>query len=106
MTRSAMPNTTVLRRSLRKLRREDRLDEIGSILATLLETSAKLVDEATGPASDVAGYARARILQAHGQLLGQFQELVAPGDGRSPVDEFLRSLLVPNPGTADDSGRI
>jgi hypothetical protein len=103
MTRAAMPNTTVLRRSLRKLRSEDRLDEIADILATLLETSAKLVDEATGPSSDVAGYARARILQAHGQLLGQLRELVAPGDGRSPVDEFLRSLTVPGFGMADGS---
>jgi hypothetical protein len=107
VTRSTTPNTTVLRRSLRKLRREDRLDELGDILATLLETSTKLVDAATGQSSDVAGYARARILQAHGKLLGQFQELLAPV-AQSAIDEFLRSLTVPILGTPDgrDTGRI
>jgi hypothetical protein len=36
------------------------------LLAVLLRTSAELVDQAVAPESDVAGYARARIISTHG----------------------------------------
>jgi hypothetical protein len=95
MTRPVTPNTTALRSALRKLRKQDRLDEVGQALGVLLVTSAKLVDEATGPYSDVAGYARARIVQTHGGLLKQMDEHLAPTVGSSAADDFLRSLMVP-----------
>jgi hypothetical protein len=77
MTARAGPNTRAAARALRLLARQDRLDEVAELLGVLLRTSAALVDEATGPSSDMAGYARARVIQAHGQLVQVLHHMVS-----------------------------
>jgi hypothetical protein len=102
--RKAPSNSRAIARALRRLHKTDRLDEVGDALATLVVTSALLVDEAMSPTSDMAGYARARVLATHGQLLGQLNEQLAPTlGGQSAMDQFLASLAEPSYGSFGDT---
>jgi hypothetical protein len=58
---SARPasNAVILDRTLRRLHRDGRLDDVSEVLATLAGTGAGLVDAACGPDSDLAACARA-----------------------------------------------
>jgi hypothetical protein len=50
------------------------LDELGEALAVLLVTVAELVDQVVADDSDVAAYARARVMQVHAGVIGQLRE--------------------------------
>jgi hypothetical protein len=82
-------------RALRLLRRHDRLDELAELLGVLLQTSARLVDAATGETSDVAGYARAQIIRAHGALIGQMAQLVGTVEEEGWLETFINESALP-----------
>jgi hypothetical protein len=73
----------------------------------LLCTSAELADlvSVPDPLNDTPVYARQKVLSAHASMLGQLAALVGPVDADSPLDDFLRSLAVPDLGANDDARR-
>jgi hypothetical protein len=71
-------NAAVLGRTLRRLRRDGRLDVVGEVLATLAGTSAELVDAVCADDSDVAVYARAACVRTHAALIAQLSAGIGP----------------------------
>jgi hypothetical protein len=67
-----------LDRTLRRLRRDGRLDDVDEALATLARTSARLVDTACADDSDVAVYARAACVRTHAALIAQLSAGIGP----------------------------
>jgi hypothetical protein len=90
-------NTRAIGRALRSLREDGRLDELDEALGVLAVCSAVLVDEALGPHSDMAGYARAKVLQVHAGLLRQLRERVPEPAQTDAFSAFLESLSHPTP---------
>ncbi len=98
MTRSVGANHRAAARTLAKLRRQERLDEVGELLGVLLRTSAELVDAATGPDSDMAGYARAQVVRVHAGVIGQLADMVG-GAESDAFEALVASMSVPTPGS-------
>jgi hypothetical protein len=88
-------NTRAIGRALRSLREDGRLDDLDEALAVLAVCSAVLVDEALGPRSDMAGYARAKVLQVHAGLLRQLRERLPEPAENDAFAAFLESLSHP-----------
>jgi hypothetical protein len=92
--------------ALARLSKQDRLEEFGELLGVLLRSSARLVDQAIGPESDCAGYARARIIATHAALIAQFAELVGGAAAGDAFEAFMAQLALPRmTGTSDEPGR-
>jgi hypothetical protein len=106
--RSTPSNLRAAARALSKLRKQDRLDELGEALGVLLRTSAALVDDATGPGSDMAGYARAQVIRVHAGILELLARLVGIEPESDLFASFLAQLSVPGPGAgaSDDPSRF
>jgi hypothetical protein len=68
----------MLDRTLRRLRRDGRLDEVDEVLAALAGTSARLVDAVCTDDSDVAAYARAACVRTHAALIAQLSAGIGP----------------------------
>jgi len=103
------PNTRAIRKLARALRREERTDEVAETMLVLLTTSAELTDLATAndPTNDTPIYARQKVVSAHGSLLAQLGEWVAPARVDSELDRFLHSILTPGAGSLDqDDDRL
>jgi hypothetical protein len=71
---------------VQSLRRREALDETGELLAVLLLTVAKLVDQVVASDSDVAAYARGQVMRVHAQVIGQLREAVTVQADQSWVD--------------------
>ena len=97
-------NAAILDRTLRRLRRDGRLDKLGEALATAAATSAGLVDAACAADSDVAAYARARVLSVYVGVLVQLAGRVGPLRDEDDPWEVIARELVPNtvPEAVDD----
>jgi hypothetical protein len=96
-------NAVVLDRTLRRLRRAGRLDDVCEMLAVLAGTSARLVDAVCSPDSETASYAQAACLRVHAALLSELSGRIAPVT-RSEDDpwERIAAALDPANGTAAD----
>jgi hypothetical protein len=97
------PNLRAIRKTARRLRAEERTDSVSEALLVLLHSSAGLADLVTSgdPTNDVPVYARTKALAAHGTLLRQLADIVAPLNGDSAVDALLAELVQPGPGVTD-----
>jgi len=106
MTARTGPNTQAIRKLARLLRSTERADDVSEALLVLLTTSARLTDlvSADDPTNDTPIYARQKVVSAHGTLLAQLGEWVAPARTDSELDVFLRGLLTPGAGSLDQGG--
>jgi hypothetical protein len=95
-----LSNRASLDRMLRRLRADDRIDELREVFATAARTCAAEVDAACAPDSDVASYARGRIIGPYLRALEALSEHVRPIEetdawaellGRSEWAEFVES---------------
>ena len=91
------PNVRAIRKTARRLRAEERTDDVSEALLVLLHTSAALADlvSSDDPINDTPIYARQKVLSAHGVMLGQLAALVEPVPSDTLVDQFLASLITP-----------
>jgi hypothetical protein len=93
---SARPasNAVILDRTLRRLRKADRLDDVAELLATLARTSARLVDTVCAPDSESAAYAQAACLRVHSGVLVELAARIGPvaEDGEDPWAAIAREL--------------
>lgn len=85
------PNEAAARRVVSSLRRQDRLDEVGSAIAVLACTTAKLVDQAAADA-EVAQYAKARTAVCYLSVLAELRSAV--GGGQAVENDPFNELLV------------
>ena len=100
-------NAAILDGTLRRLRRDGRLDELGEVFATVAATSAGLVDAVCAADSDVAVYARARVLQAHTAVLVQLADRVGPlRADDDPWERIARELEANTRIIADDDDEL
>lgn len=97
--RSATSNTRAATRAVAGLRRREALDEIGELLASLLLTTAELVDKSAQPDSDVAAYARAGVARAHLLVIAELRAAIV-GEG----DEGWLQLLLAASGAGPVGG--
>jgi hypothetical protein len=87
-------NAVILDRTLRRLRRAGRLDDVCEVLAVLAGTSARLVDGVCAPDSGTAAYAQAACLRVHAVVLSDLSGRVAPAvdEGDDPWEAIAREL--------------
>ncbi len=87
-------NAAILERTLRRLRRDGRLDELAEMLAVLAGASARLVDATCTPDSGVAAYAQAASLRAHMAVLAELSGRIAPvsTDEEDPWERIAAEL--------------
>jgi hypothetical protein len=78
MTARSASNAVILDRTLRRLRRAGRLDDVSEVLAVLAGTSARLVDDTCTPDSGTPGYAQAACLRVHVAVLSALSGRIAP----------------------------
>jgi hypothetical protein len=83
-------NAVILDRTLRRLRRDGRLDDVAEILAVLAGTSARLVDAVCTPDSGTATYAQAACLRVHAAVLSDLSGRIAPVRATSADDPWER----------------
>ena len=108
MSASAGPNVRAIRNCARRLRAEERTDDISEALLTLLHTSADLADlvSSDDPINDTPIYARQKVLSAHAAMLAQLADLVQPTPAETLLDQFLASLTVPTGGGSEEDARL
>jgi hypothetical protein len=97
-------NAVILDRTLRRLRRAGRLDDVCEILAVLAGTSARLVDAVCTPDSETATYAQAACLRVHAAVLSQLSDRLAPvrtGEA-DPWERIARELEVTSASVAEE----
>jgi hypothetical protein len=95
-SRPAGSNLRVASRVVRSLRRRESLDEGGELVASLLLTTASLLDEVTAAGSDVPVYARSQAARAHSMVIEQLLDVVNVGAGDS-FEDFMEMLKTPLP---------
>jgi hypothetical protein len=78
---SRQTNAAVLGRVVQDLRRNDRLDGFGEMLATLAATPARLVDDVCAPDSVAKEYAQAAVVKAHTKVVTELAARVPPRQG-------------------------
>jgi hypothetical protein len=81
-------NLAASRKTLRVLRQQEELAGGLEALSALLVTSAKLVDEVTGPDSEEPAYAKAAVLRAYLGVIVELRKSTA-----APVDDTWVELL-------------
>jgi len=75
------------------------------MLEVLLRTSATLVDAATVPESDMAGYARAQVIRVHAGIIDQLGRLVGVPESDA-FERFITELSTPTSGAMGGEGRF
>ena len=76
---------------MNRLRREDRIDEIGEVLAAVAATSAAAVDAACAPGSGVPAYAQGRVVGPYLRAVEGLAQHVRP-DPTDKWDTFERGM--------------
>jgi len=102
-------NTRAVRKMLRVLARQERLDDVAAALGALMLTSAELADLVTSdaPENDTPIYARARVLQVHAGMLAQLHAMVGPVMEESDMDRWIAEMSKPSfTGASDEEGRF
>jgi hypothetical protein len=96
-------NAAVLGLVVRDLRRDDRLDGYGEMLATLAGSSARLVDEVCGPDSTAKEYAQAAVVKAHLRVVTELAAWVPPAkaDGDDPWQKIADALDPDHPASQE-----
>jgi hypothetical protein len=102
MSARSVSNGATLARTLRRLRSDGRLDDVGELLAVLATTSARQVDEACASDSAAPAYARAACLRVHVAVLSELAGRVAPAptDASDPWERIAAAL---EPDVPDDA---
>ncbi len=98
----AMPaasNLSSTRRTIKALRRSERITEANIALAQLALTTARSLDEVV--ASGERHYVVDRLARAHLFVLKALAETPEP-DGPDPFGELLTQMMAPTPGTPEE----
>ncbi len=87
-------NAAILGKTLRRMRRDGRLDDVAEVLAVLAGTSARLVDDACAPGSPAPAYAQAQALRVHAAVVAELAGRVSPmSTGElDPFEQIAREL--------------